>query len=91
MQLDTFVEQSANLLGATKKIKTSEQMITTLPKTRKPGARNSFWNSLMVVTLCSAGPFNAMMVAPTMQRKQPTLPKSVRRSFRKMEDRMALP
>lgn len=33
--------------------------------TRKPGARNSFWNSSICPTVSSLGPFRAITTAPT--------------------------
>ena len=42
--------------GATKKMMPSDATIVTPAYERKPGARKSFLNSAMVVTLCSSGP-----------------------------------
>ena len=44
----------------------------------------------MLFTVASWGPLRATMVAPRMLRRQPILPKKVRRSPRKMLDRIAL-
>jgi len=39
--------------------------ITTPVNAKKPGARNSFWNSSICPTVSSFGPFRAMTTEPT--------------------------
>ena len=61
----------------------------TPAKLRKPGAITHFFMSWMEATADCSGALRAMMTDPTMQLKQPTLPTKLRRSLRKMEERMA--
>lgn len=60
--------------GAAQKMTTSEATIHSEAHTRNPGAKNSFLNSLMVVTLRCSGTLSARSVAPMTQRAQPIQP-----------------
>lgn len=64
-------------------------MIRTDMYPRKPGAKKSFLNCSISPGVCSCGPLRAMIVETIIQRAQPSHPKKVSFSLRKMEDRMA--
>ena len=61
----------------------------TPAKLRKPGVMTHFFMSWIEATEDCSGALRAMMTDPTMQLKQPTLPTKLRRSFRKIPDRIA--
>ena len=75
--------------GAKKNMMTSALRMIRDPYTRKPTDKNSFWNSIMVLTVFSFGPLSAIITEPTIQRKHPIQPKNVRDSLRNMDDRIA--
>lgn len=62
----------------------------TLVYAKNQGVTKSAWKAGMVEAARWLGPFMAITTAPITHRAHPILPKKVKVSLRKIEDKMAL-
>ena len=76
--------------GAAKMMMQAHATIIVPAYARKPGAMTKLCISWMVVTWACFGALRTMIVDPTMHSKHPILPMKDSRSFKKMDDNMAV-